>query len=567
MYRYDPIDQQLVDERVAQFRDQTARYLSGALSEEDFRAIRLQNGLYIQRHAPMLRVAIPYGELSARQLRQLARIAREYDRGYGHFSTRQNIQYNWPELARVPDILADLATVQMHAIQTSGNCVRNTTVDHLAGVAADEQVDPRPYAELIRQWSTFHPEFAALPRKFKIALSGATTDRAVVKAHDIGLNIRRNEQGEIGFEVFVGGGMGRTPVIGQRIRTWLPERDLLSYLDSMLRVYNLYGRRDNKYKARIKILVRELGIDEYTRQVDADWQVTGAASLSALSPEAIASIRAHFPDPVQADAHAPSLDDLLAGRGAAAELLPTDLPRFGAWVRRNTHAHRLAGHRAVSISLKRPGVAPGDATADEMDAIASLAQAHSAGELRVTHEQNLLLPWVPVASLPEVWRALDVLGLARPNIGMVTNIIACPGGDFCDLANAKSLPIAQDLLARFDRADEWFDIGPLDIKISGCINSCGHHHVGHIGVLGVDKHGEEWYQITVGGHAGNRPGQRAAFGKVIGPSMSSAEVAPAIERMIERYVAIREHEDETFIDVLERTGIEPFKESAYATSD
>ena len=567
MYRYDPIDQQLVDERVAQFRDQTARYLSGALSEEDFRAIRLQNGLYIQRHAPMLRVAIPYGELSARQLRQLARIAREYDRGYGHFSTRQNIQYNWPELARVPDILADLATVQMHAIQTSGNCVRNTTVDHLAGVAADEQVDPRPYAELIRQWSTFHPEFAALPRKFKIALSGATTDRAVVKAHDIGLNIRRNEQGEIGFEVFVGGGMGRTPVIGQRIRAWLPERDLLSYLDSMLRVYNLHGRRDNKYKARIKILVRELGIEEYTRQVDADWQVTGEASRSALTPEAIASIRAHFQDPVRADAHAPSLDDLLAGRGPASELLATDLPGFGAWIRRNTHAHRLAGHRAVSISLKRPGVAPGDATADEMDAIASLAQAHSAGELRVTHEQNLLLPWVPVASLPEVWRALQALGLARPNIGMVTNIIACPGGDFCDLANAKSLPIAQDLLARFERADEWFDIGPLDIKISGCINSCGHHHVGHIGVLGVDKHGEEWFQITVGGHAGNRPGQRAAFGKVIGPSMASAEVAPAIERMIERYIAIREHEDETFIDVLERTGIEPFKESAYATSD
>ncbi|HPU50076.1 MAG TPA: nitrite/sulfite reductase [Burkholderiaceae bacterium] len=567
MYRYDPIDQQLVDERVAQFRDQTARFLSGELSEEDFRSIRLQNGLYIQRHAPMLRVAIPYGELSSRQLRKLAHIARVYDRGYGHFSTRQNIQFNWPELARVPDILAELATVQMHAIQTSGNCVRNTTIDHLAGVAGDEQVDPRPYAELIRQWSTFHPEFAALPRKFKIALSGATTDRAVVKAHDIGINIRRDAQGEVGFEVYVGGGMGRTPVIGQRIREWLPERHLLSYLDSMLRVYNLYGRRDNKFKARIKILVRELGIEEYTRQVAADWAVTGRASLSTLPAPAIAAMRAYFPDPVRADPQAPTLDELLAGQSSAADLLPGDLPRFGAWIRRNTHAHRLAGHRAVSVSLKRPGVAPGDATADEMDAIASLAQAHSAGELRVTHEQNLLLPWVPVASLPAVWRALDVLGLARPNIGMVTNIIACPGGDFCDLANAKSLPIAQDLMERFDRVDEWFDIGPLDIKISGCINSCGHHHVGHIGVLGVDKHGEEWYQITIGGHAGNRAGQRAAFGKVIGPSMSQNEVAPAIERMIERYVAIREHEDETFIDVLERTGIEPFKESAYATSD
>ncbi len=565
MYRYDCIDQRLVDERVAQFRDQTARFLRGELSEEDFRPIRLQNGLYIQRHAPMLRVAVPYGELSSRQLHLFARIAREYDHGYGHFTTRQNIQYNWPALERVPDLLAELASVQMHAIQTSGNCVRNTTVDHLAGVAADELVDPRPYAELIRQWSTFHPEFAALPRKFKIALSGATIDRAVVKAHDIGFNVRRSDQGEIGFEVFVGGGMGRTPVIGQCIRDWLPERDLLTYLDSMLRVYNLFGRRDNKYKARIKILVRELGIDAYREQVERDWHAGGPA-LSLLTPEAIDSIRAHFVDPVEPIDNPPSIAALAAGEGEAAELLAADLPRFSAWLRRNTHDHRLAGRRAVSVSLKRPGVAPGDATADEMDAIASLAAEHSAGELRVTHEQNLILPWVPIASLPVVWRALDVLGLARPNIGLISNIIACPGGDFCSLANAKSLPIAEDLLARFERADEWFDIGPLDIKISGCINSCGHHHVGHIGVLGVDKHGEEWYQITIGGHAGNRPGQRAAFGKVIGPSMSSAEVAPAIERMIERYIAIREHEDETFVDVVERVGIEPFKESAYATS-
>ncbi|MEI8304339.1 MAG: nitrite/sulfite reductase [Burkholderiales bacterium] len=565
MYRYDAIDQRLVDERVAQFRDQTARFLRGELSEEDFRPIRLQNGLYVQRQAPMLRVAIPYGELSARQLALLARIAREYDRGYGHFTTRQNIQFNWPALERVPDILAELASVQMHAIQTSGNCVRNTTVDHLAGVAADEIVDPRPYAELIRQWSSFHPEFSALPRKFKIALSGALTDRAVVKAHDIGINLRRNAQGEVGFELFVGGGMGRTPVIGQCIREWLPERELFNYLDSMLRVYNLHGRRDNKYKARIKILVREIGLDAYREQVEADWREGGQPA--PLSPTVIAAVRAQFDAPVAALAGAPEVATLAAGGAEAAELLPEDRARFAAWLRRNTHDHRLAGRRAVTVSLKRRGVAPGDITADEMDAVASLASTHSAGELRVTHEQNLVLPWVATASLPALWRALDALNLAQPNIGLVTNLIACPGGDFCALANARSLPIAADLLERFDRADDWFDIGPLDIKISGCINSCGHHHVGHIGVLGVDKHGEEWFQVTIGGHAGNRPGQRAAFGRVIGPSFSAAEVAPAIERMIERYVALREHEDETFVDVVERVGIEPFRESAYVHAD
>jgi sulfite reductase (NADPH) hemoprotein beta-component len=565
MYRYDAIDQRLVDERVAQFRDQTARFLRGELSEEDFRPIRLQNGLYVQRQAPMLRVAIPYGELSARQLALLARIAREYDRGYGHFTTRQNIQFNWPALERVPDILAELASVQMHAIQTSGNCVRNTTVDHLAGVAADEIVDPRPYAELIRQWSSFHPEFSALPRKFKIALSGALTDRAVVKAHDIGINLRRNPQGEVGFELFVGGGMGRTPVLGQCIREWLPERELFNYLDSMLRVYNLHGRRDNKYKARIKILVREIGLDAYREQVEADWREGGQPA--PLSPTVIAAVRAQFDAPVAALAGAPEVATLAAGGAEAAELLPEDRARFAAWLRRNTHEHRLAGRRAVTVSLKRRGVAPGDITADEMDAVASLASTHSAGELRVTHEQNLVLPWVATASLPALWRALDALNLAQPNIGLVTNLIACPGGDFCALANARSLPIAADLLERFDRADDWFDIGPLDIKISGCINSCGHHHVGHIGVLGVDKHGEEWFQVTIGGHAGNRPGQRAAFGRVIGPSFSAAEVAPAIERMIERYVALREHEDETFVDVVERVGIEPFRESAYVHAD
>ncbi|MBU6269699.1 MAG: nitrite/sulfite reductase [Betaproteobacteria bacterium] len=564
MYRYDAIDQRLVEERVAQFRDQTARFLRGELSEEDFRPIRLQNGLYVQRQAPMLRVAIPYGELSATQLTALARIARDYDRGYGHFTTRQNIQFNWPALERVPDILAELATVQMHAIQTSGNCVRNTTVDHLAGVAGDEQVDPRPYAELIRQWSTFHPEFAALPRKFKIALSGALTDRAVVKAHDIGINLRRDARGEVGFEVFVGGGMGRTPVLGQCIREWLPERELFNYLDSMLRVYNLHGRRDNKYKARIKILVREIGLDAYRDQVEADWRESGQPA--PLAPAVVAAVRAQFAAPVDPLADAPSVDALAAGGAEAAELLPADLPRFAAWLRRNTHAHRLAGRRAVTVSLKRRGVPPGDITADEMDAVASLAATHSAGELRVTHEQNLVLPWVATGSLPGLWRALDALGLAQPNIGLVTNIIACPGGDFCALANARSLPIAADLLERFDRADDWFDIGPLDIKISGCINSCGHHHVGHIGVLGVDKHGEEWFQVTIGGHAGNRPGQRAAFGRVIGPSFSAAEVAPAIERMIERYIGLREHEDETFVEVVERVGIEPFRESAYADS-
>ena len=565
MYRYDPIDQRLVEERVAQFRDQTERFLRGELSEDDYRPLRLQNGVYIQRHAPMLRVAIPYGELSARQLRVFAHIAREYDRGYGHFTTRQNIQFNWPALERVPDILAELAQVQMHAIQTSGNCVRNTTVDHLAGVAADEQVDPRPYAELIRQWSTFHPEFAALPRKFKIALSGAQTDRAVVKAHDIGLNIRRDSEGRIGFEVFVGGGMGRTPVIGQRIRDWLPERDLLSYLDSMLRVYNLHGQRDNKYKARIKILVREIGLESYREQVETDWREAGLRESSALSAATLSAVRAYFTDPVDALNDAPDVDALTEGAGPAALLATEQRSRFAAWLRRNTHAHRLPGRRAVTVSLKRPGVPPGDASADEMEAIAALAERFSAGELRVTHEQNLVLPWVGTGDLPALWQALDALNLARPNIGLITNLIACPGGDFCALANARSLPIAADLLARFERADDWFDIGPLEIKISGCINSCGHHHVGHIGVLGVDKHGEEWFQVTIGGHAGNRPGQRAAFGKVIGPSFAADEVAPAIERMIETYISLREHEDESFVEVVERAGIEAFRESAYAT--
>ena len=550
MYQYDDIDQRIVDERVAQFRDQTRRYLAGKLSEDDFRPLRLQNGLYIQRHAPMLRVAIPYGLLSAKQLRKLAHIARKYDRGYGHFSTRQNIQFNWPALESVPDILAELASVEMHAIQTSGNCVRNTTTDHFAGIAPDEIVDSFVWCELIRQWSTLHPEFAFLPRKFKIAVTGASTDRAAIQVHDIGLQAVKNAAGETGFRVLVGGGLGRTPIIGHFIRAFLPWQHLLSYLDAVLRVYNRYGRRDNKYKARIKILVKELTPAVFAQKVEEEWAhlKDGPATLIA---EEIERIEARFTRPqYQAlKAHDVEFDLALATR-----------PGFAAWVKRNVHAHKVTGYAAVSLSLKKTGVAPGDATADQMDAIAALADSYSFGELRVSHEQNLILADVLKSDLIAIWQAAKTLGLATPNIGLLTNIIACPGGDFCSLANAKSIPVADAIQRRFDDLDYLYDIGELDLNISGCINSCGHHHVGHIGILGVDKAGEEWYQVSIGGSQG----VDASLGKVLGPSFAQEEIPDVVEKLIDCYLARREGDDERFIDTVRRIGLEPFKQQVYA---
>ena len=556
MYLYDGIDQRLVDERVRQFRGQTQRFLAGQLSEDHFRPLRLQNGLYIQRHAPMLRVAIPYGLLSSRQLRKLAEIARKYDRGYGHFSTRQNIQYNWPKLEEVPDILAELAEVQMHAIQTSGNCVRNTTTDHFAGVAKDELVDSLVWCELIRQWSAFHPEFAFLPRKFKIAVNGAAADRAATYLHDIGLHALRGVDGEVGFRVLAGGGMGRTPVIGTVIREFLPWRHLLTYLDAILRVYNRYGRRDNKYKARIKILVRELGPEVFAQKVETEWAHLENGPATLIEAEVV-RIESRFTRPNYAQLAAE--DDGYRSR------LATD-KAFAAWVKRNVHPHKVDGYVAVSISLKKTGAAPGDATAEQMDAVADLADRYSFGALRVSHEQNLILADVRQAHLHELWQALRALGLASPNIGLITNIIACPGGDFCSLANAKSLPVADAIQQRFDDLDFQHDIGELDLNISGCINSCGHHHVGHIGVLGVDKHGEEWYQITIGGNQGlTRPGAPAALGKVIGPSFARDEVPEVIGKLIEVYLGMRDSEAERFVDTVWRIGIEPFKERVYGT--
>ncbi len=549
MYFYDEIDQRIVDERVAQFRDQTRRYLAGTLSEEDFRPHRLQNGLYIQRHAPMLRVAIPYGVLSSRQLRMLAQIARRYDRGFGHFTTRQNIQFNWPKLEDVPDILADLATVQMHAIQTSGNCIRNTTTDHFAGVAGDEQIDPRPYCELIRQWSTFHPEFAFLPRKFKIAVNGATHDRAATRVHDIGLDLVRDAQGAIGYRVLVGGGLGRTPLIGHVIREFLPEQHLLSYLDAVLRVYNRFGRRDNKYKARIKILVKELTPAKFRAAVEEEWAhlIDGPATLV---PEELARIRSR----IAVHDYQPSA---LTLADAAAQR--SDDAAFLRWLQRNVIAHKVSGYACVTLSLKSTGVAPGDLGDSGLDAVAELADRYGFGELRVSHEQNLILPDVPVQHLGAVHTAAQALGLAQPNIGLITNIIACPGGDYCSLANARSIPVAQALQERFDNLDYQYDIGELDLNISGCMNACGHHHVGHIGILGVDKHGEEFYQVTIGG----AQSATAALGRVIGPSLRQDEVPDAVERMIQRYLSLRDSEVERFVDVVQRLGIEPFKESVY----
>jgi sulfite reductase (NADPH) hemoprotein beta-component len=554
VYRYDEIDQRLVEERVAQFRDQTRRHLAGKLSEDDFRPLRLRNGLYIQRYAPMLRVAIPYGLLSSRQLRTLACIARRWDRGYGHFSTRQNLQFNWPKLEDVPDILAELARVQMHAIQTSGNSVRNITTDHFAGVARDEVVDSFVWCELLRQWSTLHPEFSFLPRKFKIAVNGAAADRAATFLHDIGLHAVRDAAGETGFRVIVGGGMGRTPIIGHVIREFLPWPHLLTYTEAILRVYNRHGRRDNIHKARIKILVKALTPERFREEVEAEWKHLRDGP-STLTAEEIRRVEGRFTRP----AYEPLPGD---DPGHAARLAAE--PAYASWAKRNVHPHKAPGYAAVTLSLKKTGVPPGDASADQMDAVADLADRYSQGELRVSHEQNLILADVRQADLHALWGEAKSLGLATPNIGLLTNIIACPGGDFCSLANAKSIPVAQAIQERFEDLDHVYDIGELDLNISGCMNSCGHHHVGHIGILGVDKGGEEWYQISIGGNQGlTRPGAPAALGKVIGPSFARESIPDVVEQLIEVYLDRRESEEERFIDVVWRVGIEPFKERVY----
>jgi sulfite reductase (NADPH) hemoprotein beta-component len=549
MYQYDQIDQRLVLERVAQFRDQTRRYLAGELPEDDFRALRLRNGLYIQRHAPMLRISVPYGLLSSKQLRMLARIAREYDKGYGHFTTRQNIQYNWPKLESVPDILELLATVEMHAIQTSGNCIRNVTADHLAGVAPDEVEDPRPWCEYVRQWATLHPEFSFLPRKFKIAITGSPQDRAASKVHDIGLHLVRNAQGEVGFEVLVGGGLGRAPMIGHVIREFLPKQDLLSYLEAILRVYNLEGRRDNIHKARIKILVKAVGPEKFREMVEAEWQAARDTAPQFNAAE-FERIKAFFA-PQQYESLTD--EDVLSGR-------PTE---FRNWYQRNTKRHKIAGYRAVFVSLKSPQRPPGDITDAELERVADLADKYSFGLVRSTHDQNLLFADVRQRDLFDVWQALKEIDLATPNIGTLTDMICCPGLDFCALANATSIPIAKQINERFDDLDYLYDLGDIELKMSGCMNACGHHHVGHIGILGVDKGGEEWYQITIGGSAS---GQEAALGQVIGPSVPHAEVAEVIERILNVYVTERE-EGERFIDTVRRIGIKPFKARVYAPAN
>ncbi len=550
MYIYDDIDQRLVDERVSQFRDQTRRHLAGELDEARFLPLRLQNGLYMQKHAHMLRVAIPYGLLSSAQLRRLAHIARTYDRGYAHFTTRQNIQFNWPALADAPEILAQLAEVQMHAIQTSGNCIRNITTDHFAGVAPDELVNPFVWAELMRQWSTFHPEFAFLPRKFKIAISGSPVDRAATLLHDIGVYALRSDEGETGFRVVVGGGLGRTPMVGHVIREFLPWRHLLTYLEAILRVYNRYGRRDNKYKARIKILVKDRTPAGFRDEVEAEWTHLEDGPSTVPASE-IERISARFTRP--------AYRSLQSDPRPLSSLAP-DEPGFGRWAQRNVHPHRVPGYAAVTLSLKPTGKPPGDATAEQMDEISQLADRYSFGELRVSHEQNLVFADVERSALPALWRELRALGLAT---GLLTNIVSCPGGDFCALANAVSIPVAQAIQQRFDDLDYLHDIGELDLNISGCINACGHHHIGHIGILGVDKAGEEWYQVTIGG----RQGTRAAIGRIIGPSFARDEIPDVIERLIGVYLEARESEAERFVDTVHRIGLEPFKEAVYAHAD
>lgn len=551
MYRYDEFDHQLVEERVEQFRGQVQRRLSGELSEDEFKPLRLMNGLYLQLHAYMLRVAIPYGTFSSVQMRRLADIARGYDKGYGHFTTRQNIQYNWPALEDVPDLLADLAEVEMHAIQTSGNCIRNVTADQYAGVAADEVEDPRIYSEIVRQWSTLHPEFSFLPRKFKIAVAGGPRDRAAVKVHDIGLFIKRDETGEVGFEVIVGGGQGRTPMIGKTISKFLPKCHLLSYLEAVMRVYNQFGRRDNIYKARIKILVHELGVEEFTRRVEAEWAFVRGGVLDLPVGE-IERIRAYF---------APPAYETLPNLDPGLETLRLLDKVFDRWMLANVAAHKQPGYAIVNLSLKPVGGVPGDISADQMDAVADLADEFSFGEIRATHEQNLVFAHVRKSDLADLWERLDALGLATPNVGLVSDIIACPGLDYCSLANARSIPIAQRISERFAKLERQHDIGELRLKISGCINACGHHHVGHIGILGVDRKGVENYQISLGGSAD----ENAEIGKIVGPAFSADNVVDAVETIVNVYLDLR-RDGELFIDTYRRVGAEPFKEILYAAA-
>jgi sulfite reductase (NADPH) hemoprotein beta-component len=542
MYRYDEYDQAIVDARVAEFRDQVNRRLKNEISEEAFKPLRLMNGLYLQLHAYMLRVAIPYGTLNSRQLRMLAHIARRYDRGYGHFTTRQNIQYNWIKLEEAPDLLADLASVEMHAFQTSGNCIRNISSDQFAAAAADEIADPRPYAELLRQWSTLHPEFSFLPRKFKIAVTGSPIDRAAIQLHDIGLQLVKNDAGEIGLKVLVGGGMGRTPMLASVIREWLPVEDYLSYMEAILRVYNRHGRRDNIYKARIKILVNDLGAAEFVRQVEEEWALLKPLGLDA-PPSELARIAAHFAPP-PLDASAPVDIDL-------------SNPDFARWVAVNTHPHKVPGHAIVTISLKAPGEIPGDASADQMDRVADLAERYAQDEVRVTHAQNLVLPHVRRTDLIAIWQTLNGIGLATANLDRASDIISCPGLDYCTLANARSIPIAQALAVKL--APQEADLGELKIKISGCINGCGHHHAGHIGILGVDRKGEENYQLLLGGSGA----EDASLARILGPGFDENGIVAAVEKVIERYKTLRADPGERFLDTYRRVGAEPFKEAVY----
>jgi sulfite reductase (NADPH) hemoprotein beta-component len=551
MYRYDEFDQAFVKERTAQFADQVRRRLSGELTEDEFKPLRLMNGLYLQLHAYMLRVAIPYGTLNSRQMRRLAHIARTYDKGYGHFTTRQNIQFNWPSLKDTPRILEELAEVEMHAIQTSGNCIRNVTADHFAGAAADEIADPRPYAEILRQWSSLHPEFSFLPRKFKVAITGAPHDRAAVQVHDIGLQLTRNDKGEIGFTVFVGGGLGRTPMIGRKVRDFLPEEDLLAYSEAILRVYNLYGRRDNKYKARIKILVHETGLEELKADIEAEFEKIRYGVLR-LPDEEVRRIETYFAPPVLEPRNAVSAKVEARVAGDAA---------FARFVAHNLNPHRVPGYTSVTISMKPIGGIPGDATDAQMDVVANLAEAYAFDEIRISHEQNVILPHVALDDLPEIFDVLVKNGLAEGNAGLITDIIACPGMDYCALATARSIPVAQRISERFGAPERQSEIGELKIKISGCINACGHHHVGHIGILGLEKKGEEFYQITLGGSAN----ESSSIGEIIGRGFSSEEVVDAIETLVDAYLGLRQSPQETFLEVYRRVGEDPFKEALYGS--
>jgi sulfite reductase (NADPH) hemoprotein beta-component len=552
MYRYDEFDRAFVQERVDQFRDQVSRRISGELDEEQFKPLRLQNGVYLQLHAYMLRIAVPYGTLNPGQMRQLAYIARHYDKNYGHFTTRQNLQFNWPALKDVPDILQKLADVEMHCIQTSGNCIRNVTADHFAGVSADEIADPRPYAEILRQWSSIHPEFIFLPRKFKIAVTGSPVDRAAIQFHDIGYEVKRNEKGELGFAVYVGGGMGRTPMLAKKIRDFLPEQDLLAYSEAILRIYNMYGRRDNKFKARIKILVHEAGLENIGREIEAEFEANRHGVLR-LPEEEVQRIAAYF---------APPAYETRPEASIALERARKADPAFDRWIRHNVHPHRVPGYAIVTISLKPIGGVPGDATAAQMEAVADITERWSLDEVRVSHEQNLVLPHVAKDELKAVYDALVANGLATANAGLVTDIIACPGLDYCSLANARSIPIAERISERFADAGRQEEIGALKIKISGCINACGHHHAGHIGILGVDRKGEEFYQITLGGSGD----EKAAIGEIIGKGFSTAEVVDAVETLVDTYVARREHPRESFLEAYRRLGPTPFKEALYGSA-